>query len=518
MGSVYGTHLQLQATEDDSVNGRRGVVRPAPASIPRHTGRRSMSLDDEKVRLRAAAEDRRRAAALGATADVAVRLCDNFRQLVASAAFPAAGSVVSGYWPMAEEMDVRPVLEVVHAGGYVCALPVVEARGAPLVFRCWQPGATLEAGPFGTCHPGRAAPELRPDVVLAPLLAFDKLGHRLGWGGGYYDHSLRVLRDGGSVLAVGVAFAAQEVAAIPHDRTDEPLDWVVTEEGGLEDEAGMRVLFCGDVVGKAGRKVVADALPELRRRLELDFIVVNGENAAHGFGITAGICADFYAAGVDVITTGNHVWAQREIIDHIGGDKRLLRPLNYPQGTPGRGSGVFAVPDGRRVLVINPMGRLFMDAIDDPFAAVEAALVGHRLADTVHCIVVDVHAEATSEKMAMGHVFDGRVSMVVGSHTHVPTADARILPGGTAYVSDAGMCGDYDSIIGMKKDAAIDRFVRKMPTQRLSPAEGEASLCAVYVETDDETGLAKHVAPLRHGGRLAEQWPIEGAGAASILP
>jgi hypothetical protein len=270
----------------------------------------------------------------------------------------------------------------------------------------------------------------------------------------------------------------------------------------------MKVLFCGDVVGKAGRRVVIDRVPDLRRQLDLDFVVVNGENAAHGFGITGAICDAFYGAGVDVITSGNHVWAQRDIIAYIDGDERLLRPINYPQGTPGRGVNLFDARGGRRVMVINPMGRLFMEAIDDPFAAVTAALANHRLGQSIDCIVVDMHAEATSEKMSMGHYFDGRVSLVVGSHSHVPTADTQILPGGTAYQTDAGMCGDYDSIIGMDKQVAIDRFVNQLPTGRLSPAEGEATLCGVYLETDDESGLARHVGALRLGGRLSEQWPL----------
>ena len=269
----------------------------------------------------------------------------------------------------------------------------------------------------------------------------------------------------------------------------------------------MKLLFCGDVVGKAGRNVIAEHLPDLRRRLELDFVIVNGENAAHGFGITAKICEEFYAAGADVVTTGNHVWDQREIIKTIDDDPRLLRPMNFPAGTPGRGAGIYAAAGGRRVLVIHPMGRLFMDSLDDPFAAVEEELANHRLGASVACIFVDMHAEASSEKMAMGHHCDGRVSMVAGTHTHVPTADAHILPGGTAYMTDVGMCGDYDSVIGMKKKAAVARFTSKMPGGRLEPAEGEATLAAVYLETDDATGLARTVSPLRVGGCLAEHWP-----------
>ncbi len=270
----------------------------------------------------------------------------------------------------------------------------------------------------------------------------------------------------------------------------------------------MKVLYCGDVVGQTGRRVIIERIPELRERLDLDFVIVNGENSAHGFGITDKICEAFYDVGVDAITTGNHVWDQREIMNYIGGEPRLLRPLNYPEGTPGRGVNTFTVAGGRTLMLIHPMGRLFMDPLDDPFAGVQMALLNHRLGKTVDCIVVDIHAEATSEKMGMGHAFDGKVSMVVGSHVHIPTADAQILPGGTAYQTDAGMCGDYDSVIGMEKTTAVARFVQKLPTGRLEPAKGEATLCGVYLETDEDTGLARHVAPLRVGGRLAEQWPV----------
>jgi len=269
----------------------------------------------------------------------------------------------------------------------------------------------------------------------------------------------------------------------------------------------MKLLFLGDVVGRAGRDIVCERLPGLRRDLGLDFVVVNGENAAGGYGITAKICNQFYAAGTDVITTGNHVWDQREIIAHIGAEKRLLRPCNFPAGTPGAGHGVFAATRGRKVLVAHVMCRLFMHPLGDPFAAVEAALAAHRLGGTVDAVVLDIHGEATSEKMAMGHFVDGRVSLAVGSHTHVPTADAQIFAGGTAYQSDAGMCGDYDSIIGFDKAMWLTRFTRQMPTPRITAATGPATLCGVVVETDDASGLARVVAPLRLGGRLAEAHP-----------
>ncbi len=268
----------------------------------------------------------------------------------------------------------------------------------------------------------------------------------------------------------------------------------------------MRLLFLGDVVGRAGRDAVVAALPGLRARLRLDLVIVNAENAAHGFGLTPEIARTLFSAGADVLTLGNHAWDRREIIPYIEGEPRLLRPLNFPPGTPGRGAGVFAAGQ-RKVLVANVMGRLFMDALDCPFQATRALLAGHGMGRTVDAVVLDFHAEATSEKQSFAHSFDGAASLVVGTHTHVPSADARILPGGTAYQTDAGMCGDYDSVIGMQKAGAAMRFWKKLPGERLAPAEGEAAVCGVFVETDDATGKALRVAALRQGGGLSPTMP-----------
>ncbi len=253
--------------------------------------------------------------------------------------------------------------------------------------------------------------------------------------------------------------------------------------------------------------MVLARLPGLRKQLKLDFVIANGENAASGFGITEKICRQLFEAGVDVISGGNHSWDQREVMAYIGGEPRLLRPHNYPEGTPGRGVGVYTTARGKKVLVINVMGQLFMEDLNDPFAAIAGLLAQYRLGASVDAAVVDFHAEATSEKMAAGHFVDGRVSLFVGTHTHVPTADSMILPGGTAYQSDAGMCGDYDSVIGMDKKVPIDRFVKKVRGERLSVAGGEGTLCGVLVETDEASGLAARVAPLRLGGRLGEFLP-----------
>jgi len=269
----------------------------------------------------------------------------------------------------------------------------------------------------------------------------------------------------------------------------------------------VNILLCGDVVGRPGRDAVKAHLAPVKRELAIDLAIVNAENAAHGFGLTERLCGELYDAGADILTTGNHAWDQREIIPYIGRDPRLLRPFNFPPGTPGAGEYRHSLPDGRSVLVVNLMGRLFMDALDDPFAGLEAVLARHALGRETSAIVVDFHAEATSEKMAFGHFADGRVSAVIGTHTHVPTADAQILPGGTAYVSDAGMCGNYDSVIGMEKEISVRRFVTKMPGQKPQVAEGEATLCGVFVATDDATGLARRIEPVRVGGRLAPYLP-----------
>ena len=268
----------------------------------------------------------------------------------------------------------------------------------------------------------------------------------------------------------------------------------------------MNILFCGDVVGRPGREVVKKYVPSLREELAIDLVIVNAENAAGGFGLTERLCGEFYDCGVDILTTGNHVWDQRQIIPYIDRDPRLLRPANFPQGTPGAGWRVHQV-EGRSVLVVNLMGRLFMDALDDPFARLDQIIGDYRLGEAVAAILVDFHAEASSEKMALGHFADGRVSAVFGTHCHVPTADAQILAGGTAYQTDAGMCGDYDSVIGMQKEPAIKRFVTKMPGDRPQPAEGEGTLCGILLETDDQSGFARGVEPVRIGGRLATYVP-----------
>ena len=269
----------------------------------------------------------------------------------------------------------------------------------------------------------------------------------------------------------------------------------------------MRILFLGDVVARSGRDAVAKELPELRRRLAVDLAVVNGENMAHGIGMMPDMVEGLFKAGADVVTSGNHVWDRKEVIPYMEGEPRLLRPINYPPGTPGRGLAEVVLDDGRRAVVVNAMARLFMDALDDPFATVLRALKRYPLGGAAHAVLIDFHGEASAEKMAFGHFFDGEVSVVVGTHTHVPTADATVLPKGTAYQTDAGMCGDYDSVIGMDKEEPMRRFVRKMSGGRPEPAAGPATVCGLFVETDDRTGLALTAEPVRVGGRLSQTLP-----------
>jgi len=273
----------------------------------------------------------------------------------------------------------------------------------------------------------------------------------------------------------------------------------------------MRLLFFGDLVGRAGRTAAIEAIPRLRAEWKLDFVAVNAENAASGFGLTASIADEIFAAGADVITLGDHAFDQKEMLGHIEREPRILRPLNYARGAPGRGSGFFPASRGRKVFVAVALGRVFMNRpYDDPFSVLDAALKTAPLGAAAAASIVEIHAEATSEKMATGHWCDGRASLVVGSHTHVPTADAMILPKGTGYQTDAGMCGDYDSVIGMDKLEPLKRFVTGMGTARFEPALGEATVCCTYVETDDASGLARHISPVRLGGRLdrAELPPV----------
>jgi metallophosphoesterase (TIGR00282 family) len=270
----------------------------------------------------------------------------------------------------------------------------------------------------------------------------------------------------------------------------------------------MKLLFLGDVMGRAGRDAVSDRLPGLIADYGFDFVVINGENASHGRGLTETHYRDLRAAGADAVTLGDHAWDQRDTLTYIEREPTLLRPINMPAGTPGRGANLIEGRNGHRVLVVNALGRVFMNPIDDPFRAVEAALAACPLGEQADAVLVDFHTEATSEIQAMGFFVDGRASLVVGTHTHIPTADARILGGGTALMADAGMCGDFDSIIGMQADEPLNRFLTGIAQERFTPAEGEATLCGVAIETDPASGLVIRLSPVRLGGTLSQALPF----------
>jgi len=270
----------------------------------------------------------------------------------------------------------------------------------------------------------------------------------------------------------------------------------------------MRLLFLGDVVGRAGRDAITERLPRLIVDYGFDFVVVNGENASHGRGLTEPHYNELRAAGADAVTLGDHAWDQRDTVTYIAREPHLLRPINFPPGAPGRGANLIEGRNGRRVLVINAQGRVFMDPVDDPFRAVEAAIAACPLGEQADAIIVDFHTEATSEIQAMGFFLDGRASLVVGTHTHIPTAGARILKAGTALMSDAGMCGDYNSVIGVDAEEPLNRFLTGIANGRFTPAEGEATLCGVAIETDDRTGLTTNVSPVRVGGTLSQSAPF----------
>ncbi len=270
----------------------------------------------------------------------------------------------------------------------------------------------------------------------------------------------------------------------------------------------MRILFLGDVMGRAGREAIAARLKPLRDEWRLDFVVVNGENATNGAGLSADHARGLLDAGADCLTLGDHAFDQRDMLQFIETEPRILRPLNFAKSAPGRGARLFEATRGRKILVTQALGQVFMKRpFDDPFSAVESVLKAHPLGGQAQAILVDIHCEATSEKMAMGHWCDGRASVVVGTHTHVPTADAMILPGGTAYQTDAGMCGDYDSVIGMDKAEPLRRFITGMAGGRFKPAAGAATLSGLFVETDDATGRARRVEMVREGGRLPAAGP-----------
>lgn len=267
----------------------------------------------------------------------------------------------------------------------------------------------------------------------------------------------------------------------------------------------MKIMMIGDIYGRSGRDALEKHLPELRRVHAPNFVIVNADNASHGAGITAGTVRELYAMGVDLLTGGDHVWDQKDLLPHLDRAPWVLRPLNYPTGTPGKGFHILETPDKRKLLVIHALGRVFMEKVsDNPFTALDKLLSGYTLGGNVAAILIDFHAEASSEKNALAYYLDGRVSAILGTHTHIPTGDARVLTNGTAYITDLGMTGDYNSVIGADKDAPIATFRTGLKLSRLSPATGEGTICGALVETDDQTGKAIAIKPFRIGGEIGE--------------
>ena len=265
----------------------------------------------------------------------------------------------------------------------------------------------------------------------------------------------------------------------------------------------MNILILGDIMGPSGRKAIIEKLPEIIRKKKIEFVVVNGENAADpGVGITKENSEDFFTAGADVITTGNHVWDQKETLEFINFEKRLLRPNNLFKGAPGNGFGIFRGKKNMKIAVINLMGNVFMKKCDDVFESAKQFVEKVKLKKDADFIIVDFHGEITSEKMAIGHFFDGKATMVVGTHTHVPTSDYRIMTEGTAYQTDIGMCGDYNSVIGMNKENSLKKFLKDPTAIKHYPAMGEATISGLMVIADDKTGLASKIEPIILGKHL----------------
>ena len=418
------------------------------------------------------------------------------------------GMVVSGYSPIRSEIDPAPLMRKLAEQGAKLALPAVMARGKSLAFRAWSPDDRLMMGPLGILEPSPAAAELIPDIMLVPLAAFDREGHRIGYGAGHYDFTLAHLRKVKAITAVGtrILVAGNKSRSRAAARRGAGLC-----ANGKESVRFPELNFAYSLRWRRGRpgRPHRDRGISARhgQRLALDLVVVNGENSAGGFGITEAIYQEFLDAGADAVTLGNHAWDQREALVFIERAPKLIRPANFPRGTPGRGAALVDTKNGKRALVVNAIGRVFMTPFDDPFAALNRELEACPLREAADAIVVDFHGEASSEKQGIGFFCDGRASLVVGTHTHVPTADHQILAGGTAYMTDAGMTGDYDSIIGMQKEEPLRRFTTGIPSGRFEPAAGVATLSGVAVETDDSTGLALRVAPVRNGGRLEPATP-----------
>ena len=378
---------------------------------------------------------------------------------------------------------------------YLISLPKVR-NNSFMDFFTWSQNDPLIINKYGIPEPV-SSKIVYPDVLLVPLVAFDKKLNRLGYGGGFYDRYLKRIKNIKKTIIIGLAYSFQKVKKIPINKNDIKLDFIVTEK-----KVKMRILFLGDIVGVSGCSKIQNNLLNQIKEKKIDFVIVNAENAAEtGVGLTKEICEDFFNCGVNVITTGNHVWDQKEIMNFIDKENRLLRPKNLFEPAPGKGFEIYTTKKNFKIGVLNLMGNVFMKKCDDVFVSAKNFLSEFKLKKDYDFLIVDFHGEITSEKNAIGHYFDGMATLVVGTHTHIPTNDARILKNGTAYQTDAGMCGDYDSVIGMNKDNSLKRFFKEESVKHF-PAKGEATLSGVIVDCDIETGLAKEIQSYIFGGQL----------------
>ena len=403
--------------------------------------------------------------------------------------------ILGVYYPVNFEIDIFEIFKKLEIKGQKLCLPVVK-KNNQMDFYSWSTKNLLKINKYGIPEPEQIK-KIFPDIILVPLVAFDIKLYRLGYGGGYYDRYIDKISKKKKLLKIGIAHSCQKINRVPVNKYDKKLDIIITEKYVLK----WKFFFLGDIVGKSGRLAVIRNLKDILKKNKIDFVVVNGENAAdQGVGITETISNDLFNSGVDVITTGNHVWDQKETVNHIEREKRLLRPENL-SNSPGNGFGVYKSKNGFRIGVLNLMGNVFMKKCNDVFETAITFKNKYKLQEDYDFLVVDFHGEITSEKMAMGHFFDGKATLVVGTHTHVPTNDLRILINGTAYQTDAGMCGDYDSVIGMNKQNSLNRFLKKDSIKHF-PADGNATLCGLIVECNTSSGLANRVETFIYGGEL----------------
>ena len=387
------------------------------------------------------------------------------------------------------------ILEKFEKQNYIISLPKIK-KNSQMDFFNWSTNDPMKINKYGIPEPISNLIKY-PDILLVPIVAFDKDLNRIGYGGGFYDRYIKKIKKIKKVITIGLAYSFQKVKKISVNKYDVKLDYIVTER-----KINMRILFLGDVVGISGCSKIMNNLLNQIKKNRIDFVIVNGENAAEsGVGLTKEICEDFFNCGVDVITTGNHVWDQKDIMNYIDKENRLLRPKNLFEPAPGKGFEIYITKKNLKIGVLNLMGNVFMKKCDDVFEASKKFMENYKLKKDYDFLIVDFHGEITSEKNAIGHFFDGKATLVVGTHTHIPTNDARVLKNGTAYQTDAGMCGDYDSVIGMNKDNSLNRFMKKDSIKHF-PAKGEATLSGVIVDCNIKTGLANKVESYIFGGKL----------------